>query len=107
MKKRAYRSGVLQCRMNRSQNRPGNPVYYTAEEERDFIKEYLGPTLKSQGMGDKKLIAWDHNRDLVYQRASTILNDPEAAKYVWGIGFHWYETLDRKRHVVRQCKKSS
>ena len=65
---------------------------FTAEEERDFIKGYLGPTLKQQGLGDKKLIAWDHNRDLLYQRASVILNDKEAAKYVWGIGFHWYET---------------
>ena len=65
---------------------------FTAEDERDFIKNYLGPTLFKQGLGDKKLIAWDHNRDLLYQRASTILNDPEAAKYVWGIGFHWYET---------------
>ncbi|RYD87224.1 MAG: glycosyl hydrolase, partial [Sphingobacteriales bacterium] len=27
-----------------------------------------------------------------YHRASTILNDADAAKYVWGIGFHWYET---------------
>lgn len=65
---------------------------YTAEEERDFIKEFLGPTLRKAGLGDKKLIAWDHNRDLIYQRASTILDDPDAAKYVWGIGFHWYET---------------
>ena len=65
---------------------------YTAEEERDFIKNYLGPTLQSSGLGDKKLIAWDHNRDLLYQRASTILEDPGAAKYVWGIGYHWYET---------------
>ena len=65
---------------------------YTAEEERDFIKEYLGPTLQKGGMGDKKLIAWDHNRDLLYQRASTVLDDPEAAKYIWGIGYHWYET---------------
>ena len=65
---------------------------YTAEEERDFIKQYLGPTLQKSGMSGKKLIAWDHNRDLVYQRASTILSDPEAAKYVWGIGYHWYET---------------
>ncbi len=64
---------------------------YTADEERDFIKYYLGPTLHNNGMSDKKLIAWDHNRDQVYQRASTILNDSEAAKYVWGIGFHWYE----------------
>jgi glucosylceramidase len=65
---------------------------YTAEEERDFIKRYLGPTLQKQGMAGKKLIAWDHNRDQVYQRASTILQDPAAAKYVWGIGYHWYET---------------
>jgi glucosylceramidase len=65
---------------------------YTAEQERDFIKNFLGPTLQKSGLGDKKLIAWDHNRDLVYQRASTILDDRDAAKYVWGIGFHWYET---------------
>ena len=65
---------------------------YTAEEERDFIKNFLGPTLAKSGMGDKKLIAWDHNRDLIFHRASTILNDPDAAKYVWGMGFHWYET---------------
>jgi len=65
---------------------------YTAEEERDFIKQYLGPTLAKNGMGGKKLIAWDHNRDLLYQRASTVLDDPAAAKYVWGIGYHWYET---------------
>ena len=65
---------------------------YSAEEERDFIKNFLGPTLKKNNLSDKKLIAWDHNRDLIYQRASTILNDPEAAKYVWGIGYHWYET---------------
>jgi len=65
---------------------------FTAEEERDFIKNYLGPTLQKNGLSSKKLIAWDHNRDFVYQRASTILNDPAAAKYIWGIGYHWYET---------------
>lgn len=64
---------------------------FTAEEERDFLKNHLGPTLRREGLGDKKIIAWDHNRDLIYQRASTILADPEAARYVWGIGYHWYE----------------
>lgn len=64
---------------------------YSAEEERDFLKNYLGPTMKKEGLGDRKIIAWDHNRDLIYQRASTMLDDPEAAKYVWGIGYHWYE----------------
>ena len=65
---------------------------YFADEERDFIKKHLGPTLWNNGLKEKKLIAWDHNRDLVYHRASAILSDPEAAKYVWGIGFHWYES---------------
>jgi glucosylceramidase len=70
---------------------------YTAEEERDFIKNFLGPTLQKNNLSDKKLIAWDHNRDLLYQRASTLLSDPEAAKYIWGIGFHWYEVWTGNR----------
>ena len=63
---------------------------YTAEEERDFIKDYLGPTLHKHGREDLKVIIWDHNRDVVYERASIVLSDPEAAKYVWGTGVHWY-----------------
>ncbi|UOG77116.1 hypothetical protein MTX78_11050 [Hymenobacter tibetensis] len=65
---------------------------FTAEEERDFVKAYLGPTLKKAGLGGKKLIGWDHNRDLIYQRAATLFDDPEASQYFWGLGYHWYET---------------
>ncbi len=65
---------------------------YTAVEERDFLKNYLGPTLEEEGLGDKKIIIWDHNRDMINHRVNTILADPDASKYVWGIGFHWYET---------------
>jgi glucosylceramidase len=64
---------------------------YSAEDERDFLKNYLGPTMRREGLGDRKIIAWDHNRDLIYQRVRTILSDPKAAQYVWGIGYHWYE----------------
>ena len=65
---------------------------YTAEEERDFVKNYLGPALWKNNLSDKKLIAWDHNRDLIYHRASVLLSDKESSKYIWGIGFHWYES---------------
>ncbi len=65
---------------------------YTSEEERDFLKNYLGPMMNQQGLRDKKIIVWDHNRDLIHHRASTIFDDPAASKYAWGIGFHWYET---------------
>ncbi len=64
---------------------------YTAEEERDFLKNYLGPIMEREGLGDKNIVVWDHNRDLITNRANTIFEDPEASKYAWGIGFHWYE----------------
>jgi len=65
---------------------------YTAGQERDFLKNHLGPTMAREGLGDKKIVVWDHNRDLINHRANTIFDDPEASKYAWGIGFHWYET---------------
>jgi glucosylceramidase len=64
---------------------------FSGEEERDFLKYNLGPAMQKSGLGNKKIIGWDHNRDLLYQRASTLLNDKIAAGYLWGIGFHWYE----------------
>lgn len=67
-------------------------MIYTAEEERDFLKAHLGPTLQAAGMEDIRIIVWDHNRDLLNHRARVILDDPDAARFVWGIGFHWYET---------------
>jgi glucosylceramidase len=65
---------------------------YTAEEEMVFLRDHLGPAMHKAGYADKKIIVWDHNRDLIFQRAATIFNDKEASKYAWGIGFHWYET---------------
>lgn len=67
-------------------------MIYTAEEERDFLKNHLGPTMEEAGYGDKNIIVWDHNRDLMVNRANVIFGDPEASKYAWGIGYHWYET---------------
>jgi len=64
---------------------------FTASEEKDFVKYFLGPTLHKSGMESKKIIVWDHNRDLMVDRANEILGDKDAAKYIWGTGFHWYE----------------
>jgi len=63
---------------------------YTAEEERDFVRDYLGPTLQKEGLGGLRLMVWDHNRDLLYDRAKVVYADPQASRYVWGAAFHWY-----------------
>ena len=64
---------------------------YTADEEKEFLKYNMGPLFEKSGLSDKKIIVWDHNRDLMYQRAQTYFSDPIVAKYAWGMGFHWYE----------------
>jgi len=63
---------------------------FTAEEERDFVKNHLGPTLAKNDLSGVKLMIWDHNRGIMYQRAQVVYDDPETSKYVWGTGFHWY-----------------
>lgn len=63
---------------------------WTAQEERDFVRDYLGPTLERAGLGDVKIIIWDHNRDQMVRRASVAYSDPKASAYIWGTGFHWY-----------------
>ncbi len=78
---------------------------FTAEEERDFIKNFLGPTMFKAGYSNKKIIAWDHNRDLIFQRAQTYFNDPIAAKYIWGIGFHWYENWSGGEPMYENVKR--
>jgi len=74
---------------------------FTGEEERDFVKNHLGPQLAKDGLGKLKLMIWDHNRGLVYQRAKAVYDDPQAAKYVWGTSFHWYvgDHFDNVRQV--------
>jgi len=63
---------------------------YSAEEERDFVRDYLGPALERAGLGNIKIIVWDHNRDGMLERAAIAYSDPQAAKYIWGVGYHWY-----------------
>lgn len=78
---------------------------YSAEAERDFLKNFLGPTMKKEGFGDKKIVVWDHNRDLMGQRANVIFSDPEASKYAWGIGFHWYENWSGGSPMFENVRK--
>ncbi|HMP76982.1 MAG TPA: glycoside hydrolase family 30 protein [Kiritimatiellia bacterium] len=63
---------------------------FTAEDERDFVREHLGPALQRAGLADVNIIVWDHNRDWLVQRLRVIYGDPRAARYIWGAGFHWY-----------------
>ena len=63
------------------------------EEERDFIKNYLGPLIARKKLSTK-LWCYDHNFSFLYRPAKypqIILQDPDAAKYIEGIAFHHYD----------------
>ncbi|KAH3697023.1 lysosomal acid glucosylceramidase-like [Dreissena polymorpha] len=66
---------------------------WTPELQRDFISQDLGPALEANGLGDVKLMILDDQRVFLPYWAETVLNDPNAAKYVSGIAVHWYEDL--------------
>ena len=75
------------------QNEPlhggNNPsMMMTAEQQRDFIKNNLGPAFQTAGLATK-IIIWDHNCDNPGYPI-TILDDPAAKAFVDGSAFHLY-----------------
>ena len=69
---------------------PGNnpSMYMTAEQQRDFIKNNLGPAFQTANLSTK-IIVYDHNCDKP-EYPLTILADTEASKFVDGSAFHLY-----------------
>jgi glucosylceramidase len=67
---------------------------YSASEERDFVRDHLGPALGAAGMSGIHLCILDHNRDLMDEWTKTIYSDPAAARFVWGTAMHWYVSDD-------------
>ena len=59
-----------------------------AAEQTEFIKNNLGPALKTANLSTK-IVLFDHNLDRP-DYALTVLRDPEAAQYVDGTGYHHY-----------------
>lgn len=62
---------------------------YTALEEKEFLRDYLYPAFVKNGLTHVKINVWDHNKELVYERARTII-DKETNSMVDGVAFHWY-----------------
>ncbi|CAD6193573.1 unnamed protein product [Caenorhabditis auriculariae] len=80
---------------------PWQTMYWNAGMERDFIKVLLGPALQSSPVGKNVgVIINDDNRNNLPDWANQILSDPDAAKYVLGIGVHWYDDKNTPASVL-------
>lgn len=66
---------------------PWESCEYSAQDEAELIKSGYGEKMKQRGID---IYVWDHNKEVLLDRAWPIFNDPDAAKYVTGIACHWY-----------------
>lgn len=62
---------------------------YSAKEEADFLRNYLFPTFKQNNLATQFLI-WDHNKDILLERAIETLVTHQALNCASGVAFHWY-----------------
>lgn len=71
-----------------------NSLEISRDDYVTFFKLYLGPMLRQRGFGAIKIIMHDDNKGFVPNWVNAMLGDPEAAKYISGIGIHWYMNDD-------------
>ena len=91
-----YRSIGIDISFTSIQNEPmatqtWDSCIYTAQDEAEFVADYLGPAMEKAGLLDKmKIFVWDHNKEISYVRLKEILERKGADRYVSGCAVHWY-----------------
>lgn len=115
----AYRKEGVEIWGLTPQNEPGHAegarwdtCFWSPDQQREFIADYLGPELDRAGLLDPddladgtRLYAFDHNKADALESVPVILDDPAASRYVYGIAIHWYAinlggTVDFRGHVL-------
>lgn len=91
---REYRNRGYLVRRVSLQNEPKavqtwDSCVYTAREEKEFLRDYLWPSLQENDLDDIEVFIWDHNKERAYERACEIIDDT-TDHMVAGIAFHWY-----------------
>lgn len=77
---------------------------YNARQEVEFASEYLRPAITAEGLGDVRILLWDHNKERVFDRVRECLSLPGTVD-IDGFAFHWYsgdhfEALSATRELI-------
>lgn len=81
---------------------------YSAQQEKEFLRDHLHPALVRHGLGGIEVFIWDHNKERLYERVRDTVDDT-AKGMVAGAAFHWYsgdhfEALDMVRQQYPDLK---
>lgn len=75
----------------------------TSGMESQFVGQLLGPQMKSNPITrDVKIMIFDDQRTEIKDYSTTVLSDADAARYVDGIAYHWYEDFLANASVLSE-----
>uniref|UniRef100_A0A1I7YW22 Glucosylceramidase n=1 Tax=Steinernema glaseri TaxID=37863 RepID=A0A1I7YW22_9BILA len=80
-------------------------MYFSAEDEEQFVKNYLGPQL-AQKFPTLELMIDDDFRGSLPDFADVFFNDTDAASYANGIAVHWYDREKVGPSVLLKTKEA-
>jgi glucosylceramidase len=106
LKKRDIDTWVVSVQNEPAARQTWDSCEWTAAEEGEFAVEHLGPALeKYAGAAGRqiKILVWDHNRDILWERFSESMAVKGADKYIDGAAFHWYSG-DQYENIAKTAK---
>ena len=66
-------------------------MHFSAESQRDFVRDHLGPQLQARAE-QTRLLIYDQNRESLEEWADVIYGDAATRPYVFGAAIHWYSS---------------
>ena len=64
---------------------------YDTDEEAEFAIAHLAPAMRKAGLSeDVKILVWDHNKEIAYDRFKGIMEREGADESIFGCAVHWY-----------------
>jgi glucosylceramidase len=93
LKKRGIDTWAVSVQNEPAAEQTWDSCLWSAAEEGEFAVRHLGPALEKYRSisGERvKLLVWDHNRDILWERFSQSMAAADAEKYIDGAAFHWY-----------------
>jgi glucosylceramidase len=86
--KEGIRIGSLTVQNEPAATQTWDSCIYSGKEEGIFVRDYLAPVLREEGLAHIAVYVWDHNKEEAYDRAKESIS--VAGKDITGIALHWY-----------------
>lgn len=88
--KRGIRFSMLSLQNEPNAAQEWDSCKFSAAEEREYLRRYLVPELRAQGLGDIEILIWDHNKERALERTLETISDEEMREMISGVAVHWY-----------------